>query len=201
LIEDFNSLNLPGQTPLDQLDIDGLIAHAHNKKEVDEAEARNILEARKWIYARSRKFTTSKILTLNWIIQLHKNMFDDVWSWGGEFRTTAKNIGVPAYKIRSELQEMLNETNNRLANKAQWGFSNQEIALRLAHKAVLIHPFANGNGRWSRELADAFLTSLGEPRFSWGITLPLEAQHQKMIEAIKDCDLGNFKPFMEFAIH
>ena len=38
--DDFLESNLPGQTPLDQLESEGLIAHVHNKSEIDEAEAR-----------------------------------------------------------------------------------------------------------------------------------------------------------------
>lgn len=199
--DDFLESNLPGQTPLDQLESEGLIAHVHNKSEIDEAEARNILEARKWIYARARRFSTQRILTIAWMTDLHRHMFEDVWDWAGQFRTTMKNIGVPAYKIQVDLQAMIDETRDRIENKAKWGFSNKEIAIRLAHRAVQIHPFANGNGRWSRELADALLTSLGESRLSWGSTLPVESQHASMIEAIKDCDKGNFEKFIYFATH
>jgi Fic-DOC domain mobile mystery protein B len=192
---------LPGQTSLDQLEIEGLIAYIHDKKELDEAEARNILEARKWVYARQRKFSVNQVLTMTWITELHKQMFGEVWNWAGKFRSTMKNIGVPAYKISVELQSMLNDTKDRVENKVTWNFSNEEIAIHLAHTAVQIHPFANGNGRWSRELADAFLTAMGSPRLSWGSTLPPEIQHQKMIEAMKNGDDGNFETLMFFATH
>lgn len=199
--DEVHPTNLPGQTSLDQLEIEGLIAHIHDKKELDEAEARNILEARKWVYARQRKFSVNQVLTMSWITELHKQMFGEVWNWAGKFRSTMKNIGVPAYKISVELQSMLNETKNRVENKVTWNFSNEEIAIHLAHTAVQIHPFANGNGRWSRELADAFLTAMGSPRLSWGFTLPPEIQHQRMIEAMKNGDDGNFETLMFFATH
>jgi Fic-DOC domain mobile mystery protein B len=192
---------LPGQTSLDQLEIEGLIAYIHDKKEVDEAEARNILEARKWVYARQRKFSVNQVLTITWITELHKQIFGEVWNWAGKFRSTMKNIGVPAYKISVELQSMLNDTKDRVENKVTWNFSNEEIAIYLAHTAVQIHPFANGNGRWSRELADAFLTAMGSPRLSWGSTLPPEIQHQRMIEAMKNGDDGKFETLMFFATH
>lgn len=199
--DEFHSSNLPGQTPLDQLEIEGLIAHVNNKKELDEAEARNILEARKWIYARQRRFSINQVLTISWLTELHIQMFGEVWNWAGKFRTTMKNIGVPAYKISVDLQMMLNETKNRFENKKSWDFSNQEIAIHLAHRAVQIHPFANGNGRWSRELADAFLTSVGSPRLTWGSSLPMEIQHEKMIKSMKDGDNGNFEALVFFATH
>jgi fido (protein-threonine AMPylation protein) len=33
---------------------------------------------------------------------------------------------------------------------------------------VVIHPFANGNGRWSRLASDALSVALGGSRFTWG---------------------------------
>jgi Protein involved in cell division len=46
-------------------------------------------------------------------------------------------------------------------------FPNLEIAVRLHHRLVLIHPFPNGNGRISRLMADLLMQQLGEPRLYW----------------------------------
>jgi Fic family protein len=36
-------------------------------------------------------------------------------------------------------------------------FNTIEISARLHYRAVVIHPFLNGNGRWSRMLANIYL--------------------------------------------
>ncbi len=46
----------------------------------------------------------------------------------------------------------------------------EEIAIRFHHKLVFIHPFPNGNGRFSRLAADLLLEYNGARRFTWGAT-------------------------------
>ncbi len=43
-----------------------------------------------------------------------------------------------------------------------------EIAVRFSHRVVAIHPYPNGNGRFSRLIADLLAIQLGQPRFTWG---------------------------------
>lgn len=55
--------------------------------------------------------------------------------------------------------------------KAQLAYASyplDEIAARFSHRLVAIHPFANGNGRLSRTVADLFLVQHGAARFAWG---------------------------------
>jgi len=42
-----------------------------------------------------------------------------------------------------------------------------EQSARLHHRAVLIHPFQNGNGRWARMLANIWLKHHRAPIISW----------------------------------
>ena len=72
-------------------------------------------------------------------------MFGDVWEWAGRYRTSETNIGVPPFQIETRLSEMLEDL------KA-WGLSDMEMlqqSVYLHHRAVHIHPFLNGNGRWA----------------------------------------------------
>ncbi len=189
------------QTPLSEVELDGLIPTLAFKSELDQAEAENILQARTWLYARAKNVTTNNILKTKWVKELHRRMFDEVWDWAGQYRKTNKNIGVDAYRIATEVETMLMETKARLENIEKWNLTKQQIAIELSHKAVQIHPFSNGNGRWSRDLADVFLNSLGEKSFTWGITLPRDKQHQVMIAAVKRADNGYFDDYLFFATH
>src|SRR6266700_4001914 len=48
-------------------------------------------------------------------------------------------------------------------------FKEKNIAVRLHHRLVFIHPFPNGNGRLSRFYADLALTRhFGLNRLTWG---------------------------------
>ena len=47
-------------------------------------------------------------------------------------------------------------------------FPPDEIAVRFHHAIVFIHPFPNGNGRWSRLMADIFMVRLGAETFHLG---------------------------------
>ena len=86
--------NKEGETPLD--DISGLkIANISTRAELDEVEADNILDAylKYTISPESLKGINFDTLFLQ---QLHKDMFANVWSWAGNFRTTQTSIGIEA---------------------------------------------------------------------------------------------------------
>lgn len=74
------------------------------------------------------------------------------------------NIGLPHYQIDTTLQTLLDDL-------AAWREFNSydiiERAARLHHRAVQIHPFPNGNGRWSRMLANIMLKQDGSSPTLW----------------------------------
>lgn len=46
-------------------------------------------------------------------------------------------------------------------------FDIYETATRIHHRAVQIHPHKNGNGRWSRMLANIYLRQNGSMPVKW----------------------------------
>lgn len=150
-----------GQTPLTHEDLEGLIpSHITLRGELNEAEQANIIEGQSWAYKRS-----SKVLSIDFLNALHKRMFGNVWKWAGKFRISGKNIGVDAYKIPTELQELINNTAYWIEHEI---YPPDEIAARFHHKLVFIHPYPNGNGRHARMAADLLLRSMGQEPFTWG---------------------------------
>ena len=81
-------------------------------------------------------------------------MFEDIWDWAGKIRQVALSIGIKAYLISTELKKLVDDLQFWEQNKT---FDIIEIATRIHHRAVQIHPFKNGNGRWSRMLANIYL--------------------------------------------
>jgi Fic-DOC domain mobile mystery protein B len=92
-------------------------------------------------------------------------MFVDVWTWAGTYRTTEKNIGIEAHRIANDIGMMFDDVRYWVDNKT---FSPDEIAIRLHHRLVAIHPFPNGNGRHARLVADLLIERLGGQSFTWG---------------------------------
>jgi len=187
-----------GQTPLNEDEKKGLLINTITTHgELDEHEQLNIEKAVEWTI--QTKFKQNKILTEQFIKNLHKQMFGNVWAWAGEFRKSEKNIGVEWIKIRIELKYLLDDTNYWIENKT---FLPDEIAIRFKHRLVNIHCFANGNGRHSRLMADIIIESVfNKDLFSWNHSNMVKADEtrKKYIDAIKDADNGNINPLLDFS--
>ena len=187
-----------GQTPLDEDEKEGLlIPSITTRVELDEFEQLDVEKAIEWLLA--VKLNISKILSEDFVKGLHKRMFGDIWKWAGEFRKTNKNIGVDKFIIGMELKNLLDDCNYWIENKV---FSEDEIAVRLSHRMVHIHPFANGNGRHSRLMADVLVTKgFGKPYFTWGsVSLTKQSEARiKYLRALRDADKNDYKSLIEFS--
>ena len=130
-----------GATPLDPNELGGL-KHRHitTQAELDELEQANITSGLLWLSRTRRK----DILSDGFAIELHRQLFGQVWNWAGTFRATGKNIGVEPAQIGSQLRVVLDDA-RYWADKGT--YVPREAAVRLHHRIVLVHPFANGNGR------------------------------------------------------
>jgi Fic-DOC domain mobile mystery protein B len=128
---------------------------------------------------------------------LHKRMFGQVWRWAGDYRITDKNIGVPRATIQPRLYEVFDNVGYWAANAT---FSVDEIAARFHHGLLFIHPFPNGNGRWSRLMADLLLARLGAPRFTMGNSTLRSADEARAayIAALRAADGHDFGPPIAF---
>jgi Fic-DOC domain mobile mystery protein B len=80
-------------------------------------------------------------------------------------------------------------------------FPSGKIAVRFHHRLVSVHPFPNGNGRWSRLVADVLITQLGGKRFTWG-GADLRAAgtaREAYIAALRTADDHDLAPLIAFA--
>jgi len=181
-------------TPLTAEEREGLIpSHVTLHRELNELEQQNILEADTWVFARRHNPLRRAFLR-----SLHHRMFGNVWRWAGVYRSSNKNIGVDREQIQIRLDEALDNVHYWIEHKT---FPPDEIAVRFHHELVFIHPFPNGNGRWSRLMADILAIRLGQPRFSWGSSSLRAADktRQAYIEALKAADNHDFTALIAFA--
>lgn len=187
-----------GQTPLDEDEKDGLlIPTITTRDELDEFEQLGVEKANEWLL--TKKFSIDKILTENFVKDLHKRMFGDIWNWAGKFRKTNKNIGVDKFLIGAELKNLIDDCKFWIDNKI---FSEDEIAIRFSHRIVVIHPFSNGNGRHSRLMADILITKgFGKAYFTWGSQkLVKEGEARtEYLKALKAADNNDYQLLISFA--
>ena len=181
-------------TPLTAEEKDGLkLKWITLRSELNEAEARNIAQAQIWLMSNKNKDVCSD----TFLREFHKKMFGDVWKWAGTYRTSERNIGVVPYQIPIKLMQLFDDVKFWIENKT---YSNREIAVRLHHKLVQIHPFPNGNGRISRLMADLVLEKLEGTKFYWGNTnlVNVSEVRSAYIAALRKADAGDYSVLMEF---
>ncbi|MDX8385764.1 MAG: mobile mystery protein B [Gallionella sp.] len=184
---------LPGDTPLDADELACLIPkHITTQGELNEWEQMNIVQGEAWA-RRQRK----EILDERFVRQLHKQMFGETWSWAGNFRNSDKNIGIEWQQVGVKLHNLLQDVLYQIKHAT---YSPDEIATRLHHRLVVIHPFPNGNGRHARLMADQLIQKLGQLRFTWGSKSLSDATETRTryIEALQAEDGGNIQPLLAF---
>ena len=181
-------------TPLEAEEREQLIpSYITTRAELNEAELANIADAVRWLGSRKRD-----ILDRDFLNTLHKRMFGDVWKWAGRYRTTPRNIGIDAYRIAVELHQVIDDAKYWVEHST---FPPDEIAVRFSHRVVAIHPYPNGNGRFSRLIADLLAIQLGQPRFTWGrvnLVDPSETR-KEYIAALKSADAGDYDHLIIFS--
>ena len=182
-------------TPLTVEERKGLIpSDITYRHELNRAEQENIERGQAWALSRRRR----DLLTGKFTKELHGRMFSDVWRWAGDFRTSERNIGIPFYEIPMALRQLL-------ADATAWielqSYPPDEIAVRLHHRLVQIHPFPNGNGRHTRLMADLLVMQLGQDRFTWGSAHLQHASdmRRRYIDALKAAGNRDLKALIVFA--
>lgn len=182
-------------TPLDAEEREGLLqTWITTRADLNEAEQANIESALAWI----RRRRDTDILTEGFVFELHRRMFGDVWYWAGSTRKTGKNIGVDPVQIGIQLGGLLRDVRYWVDHGS---FSPDEIAVRLHHGLVAIHPFPNGNGRHARQMADMLIAGLGGAPFSWGggTLRDIGALRTDYITALRAADQHDFGLLLVFA--
>jgi Fic-DOC domain mobile mystery protein B len=105
---------------------------------------------------------------------------------------------VAAYRIQVQLRQTIDDTRYQIEHQS---YGLVEIAVRFHHRLVWIHPFPNGNGRWSRLAADLLVVRHGALRFSWGReNLQTASETRRIyIDALHAADEHDLEPLIRFA--
>lgn len=182
-------------TPLEEEEREQIIpTYITTRAELNEAEQVNITRADRWL----KRARNIDVLDDAFLRDLHKRMFGEVWKWAGQYRLTARNIGIDAYRIPMEVRTLVDDVRFWVANAT---YAPDEIAVRFSHRLVSIHPFPNGNGRHSRMAGDLLAMQLGQPRLTWGsVNLVDPGQTRKTyVAALQAADAGDIDLLLAFA--
>ncbi len=187
--------NPEGTTPIDPDEAEGLLlTHITTRGELDRWEQDNIAEAMVWLERTKPK----NILNEDFVRNLHRRMFGNVWKWAGQFRKSDKNIGGPWWRVSTDLKNLCEDARFWTDLRKE---PPDEIAVRYHHRLVSIHPFPNGNGRHARLMTDLLLENiLDHPRFTWGSTDLFKAggPRERYIAALHAADELNYQLLLEF---
>ena len=185
-----------GSTPLDPNEREGLLPTSITTQgELNAFEQANIFEAERWALGRKHL----DCLTDSFVRALHRRMLKRVWKWAGSYRTTNKNLGVDWPQVPAEVRKAC-------ADGCFWiehhTYDWDELAARVHHRLVCIHPFPNGNGRHARLMSDVLLKTHGRRPFSWGsaesLVVPGEVR-AAYLAALRAADGRDFGPLLRFA--
>lgn len=171
-----------GQTPLPLELQKGLRPkNVQTVGELDEYEEQNIAQGLVWLEG-----SNAESLDYSFWVTLHKKLFGDVWNWAGQIRTHELNNPdfVLSHHIRTELAKIIGDAKYWLGHDT---YPKKEIIARIHEKLLTIHPFANGNGRWSRILTEhiCFKNGIEVPRWNIKNKNEPEKRRKKYIEAVE----------------
>ena len=163
------------------------------RSELNQAEQIGVDNATRWAFTRKRD-----VLSADFLCRLHKRMFTGIWKWAGQFRTTQTNIGIEAWRIPVDLRQLIDDVRYWIEHSS---YDHDEIAIRLHHRLVSIHPFPNGNGRLSRLAADLLIVRLGGAPFTWGRgnLTDTTSLRRAYVDALQAADNQDIEPLIVFA--
>ena len=179
---------IEGETPIDPSHLKD--RSIKTREQLNIAEAQNILKP-VVRYLAGKPSIKIAPFDLNWFQKLHEEMFCDVWQYAGNFRQEDLNIGSKWQNIQTELYQLEGDIGYWIKNKT---YELLELSVRIHFEAVRIHPFANGNGRWSRLLGNIFLRQNDHPLVKWPeetIGVAKSVARDQYLAAVKKGDTGN----------
>ena len=190
----FGSAGKDDDTPFDGSGLK--IKTIKTRRQLNEAEFESILRVSEKYLLRKPSHKLAPF-TFGWLLDLHREMLRSIWSWAGEIRTTQKNIGVNPNIVTAELGVIAIESEKRHRESGELVI---ETAAEFHHRAVWVHPFEDGNGRWARLLANIWLMQHDQPVTIWPSTdlrdteSPIRGEY---IAAMKQADLRNYGPLID----
>ena len=175
-----------------------LVPSLSTREQLIEIERLGINAARVWAM-RPSVLRRADLLTEPFIRELHRRMFGEVWRGAGRYRMTAGGLGWEPGQISKGVRMFLDDAEGWLRFVT---YPVHECAVRLHHRLVAVQPWANGNGRHARLVADIVVAAHAEEPLTWGSrSAGREAgsARARYLDALRAADSGDMDPLIEFA--
>jgi Fic-DOC domain mobile mystery protein B len=172
-----------------------LIPSLTTRAQLHEIERLSINAARKWAM-RESVLRRSNLLSEDFSRELHRRMFSVVWRGAGKYRTTGRSPGWEPHSISEGVKMFFDDGEGWLRYST---YPIHEVAVRLHHRLVSIHPWTNGNGRHARLIADIVVAANGETALTWGSKSVSEPARDRYLDAVRAADAGDLAPLLDFA--
>jgi Fic-DOC domain mobile mystery protein B len=175
-----------------------LLPSLSTREQLNEIERLGIHSARVWAM-RPAVLRRADLLTEKFVCELHRRMFSGVWRGAGKYRTAGGGPGWEPGEISRGVRMFLDDADGWLRFAT---YPVHESAVRLHHRFFAIQPWANGNGRHARLLADILVVSQGEEPLTWGARSAhgeLRSAREEYADAVKAADSGDMDALKAFA--
>ena len=184
-----------GETPIDPSKLKKSHKWIKNRAQLAEVEAKAVgLVHAKYLHGKPDRRRAP--FTFKWMMNVNKEMFGKIWVWAGVRRKIElAGVGSKPYNIEVEVNELLGD----MVVWTDTGMPLIEQATRLHHRAVFIHPFENGNGRWARLLSNILLKQNDGAIVSWpddNLVGCSSAIREEYISCLKAADQGDVEPLL-----
>jgi len=140
----------------------------------------------------------------SWMTAVHTGMFGRVWRWAGTTRRHDVNIEVAVAwpQVQTQLFDLCERIPYFLTTRRDPAAQPPVDVAHLHYELVRVHPFPNGNGRWSRFVANVYQIRFTDTFTDWpdelagtaGDTSTLRAEY---IAAMKSADAGDHASLVE----
>lgn len=173
--------NRTGQTPIDESIRKELkLTHIQDMTELYEHEETNIALGISWMRATKKNHTDYMV----WL-EIHKHMLGEIWKFAGKPRS--QELSNPdflkPFEVRSALLQLQQDLIFWLGNNS---FPTEEMLAVFHERLLTIHPFRDGNGRWSRVVTEFIASRIDHPLPHWGAHVKNDDERRnKYIEAVK----------------
>jgi Fic-DOC domain mobile mystery protein B len=171
-----------------------LLPSLSTRAQLAEIERLTVNAARVWAM-RGSVLQRDDILTEAFCRELHRRMFGGIWRGAGRYRATGRNPGWEPHRIAEGVGMFLDDADGWLRYST---YPVHEAAVRLHLRLLTIHPWASGNGRHARLMADVVVAAHGEEPLTWGAGRP-ESAAARYDEAIGAAEAGEMAPLLEFS--
>lgn len=152
-----------------------------------------------WIRELHSEITAGQQTYRVWIPSLRK--YQQQALLRGQYKTQSNHVKqadgdwhayAPVDEVPAEMQRLLEQIRT-----PEFDAAHPSLQAAYAHYAfVVIHPFADGNGRVARAIASAFLIkSCGVPLVIWS------DQDDEYLDALSAADHGNYQVFVDLTFH